>query len=152
MTKRKCGDDFRLSVRRFWQNPSKNKRYNAPHLDSMGYAQRIAQSHNYTRNRCCSVILLLLKTVRFSNKDCENTFYVCCHGKMPFSTTKLKINFETSNTPSDIVLFITIWKLHNLLTELPTATVAPTIGSVATKPPFFKGRFGGNVNIVTTQW
>ena len=30
----------------------------------------------YTRNRCCSIILLLLKTVRFSNKDCENTFYM----------------------------------------------------------------------------
>ena len=31
--KRKCGVEFRLSVRRFWQNPSKDKRCNTPHQD-----------------------------------------------------------------------------------------------------------------------
>ena len=34
--KRKCGDDFRLFVRRLWKDPNENKRYNAPHLYSVG--------------------------------------------------------------------------------------------------------------------
>ena len=31
----------------------------------------------YTRNRCCPLSFYSLKIATFSNKDCENTFYVC---------------------------------------------------------------------------
>ena len=72
---RKCGVDFRLLCRRFWQNPSKNKRYNAPHLDSMGIDTQNAYSHiaiqemSAVRTSFCFV-----ETVRFPTKDSENTF------------------------------------------------------------------------------
>ena len=52
-------------------NPNLNKRYNAPHLDSMGYAQRIAQSHNYTRNRCCPFPLDSKKIATFSTRSAK---------------------------------------------------------------------------------
>ena len=43
--KGKCGVDFRLFVRRLWKDLKKNKRYNAPHLDSMGYQYAKTYSH-----------------------------------------------------------------------------------------------------------
>ena len=43
--KRKCGVDSRLFVRRLWKDLKKNKRYNAPHLDSMRIGTQSAYSH-----------------------------------------------------------------------------------------------------------
>ena len=56
--KRKCGVDFRLSSRRLWKDLEENKRYNAPHLDSMRCMhKKYAQPHSYTRNECYSFVL-----------------------------------------------------------------------------------------------
>ena len=33
---RKCGADFRLSVRRLWKDPEQDKRHNTPHSDRYG--------------------------------------------------------------------------------------------------------------------
>ena len=43
--KRKCGVDFRLFNRRLWKDLCKNKRYNAPHLDSMRIGTQNTYSH-----------------------------------------------------------------------------------------------------------
>ena len=75
-----------------------------PHTCIMQYIGIEHTNCAYTRNRCCSVILLLFETVRFLCKDCENTFYVCCLGNyMPFSTTKLENYSQMNNTRWDIV-------------------------------------------------
>ena len=39
--KKKVWSWFRLSLRRLWNDPNENKRYNAPHLDSMGEVRRM---------------------------------------------------------------------------------------------------------------
>jgi hypothetical protein len=81
-------------------------------------------------------------------------FPLCRFFVMYASTDKLVLKTIKANFSKSSPLFIIVSNYYFIAccTATATATVAPTIGSVATKPPFFNGRFGGNVKIVTTQW
>ena len=70
---RKCGDDFRLSVRRLWLTRIKIND-TMPHTCYMLTTQCGYTNSIYTRNRCCPLSFYSLKIATFSNKDCENTF------------------------------------------------------------------------------
>ena len=66
-----------LFVRRLWKDLTVINEYNAPHLDSMGVAQRV-HSHIAIQEMSAARSPTVLKTSTFSNKDCEKHFqYVC---------------------------------------------------------------------------
>ena len=83
------------------ERPDQNKRYNAPHLDSMRYmyTERV-QPHSYTRNECYSFILWSRKLPHFQQGLRKHFQYVCY---LSNSTTKLSKFSETNNTLRDIV-------------------------------------------------
>ena len=96
---RKCGNNFRLLSRRFWQNPSKNKRYNAPHLNSMWGMRKELHSHIAIQE--IGVVRLSFCFVKLSDflQRTAKTLSICLlHGKIPPNTTKLKRISETNNT------------------------------------------------------
>ena len=82
--------------------PESNKRYNAPHLDSMGYMHKACiATHSYTRNECCSPSLILKKLPHFHFRI-SKTLSICLL-LYPNSTTNLENIFQTDNTLRDIV-------------------------------------------------
>ena len=72
---RKCGADFRLSVRRLWKDLTRYKRHNTPHSDRYGISgHRMCPSTGiYTKVSVVRIVLLVLKTSTFSNKDSRKT-------------------------------------------------------------------------------
>ena len=72
---RKCGADFRLSVRRLWKDLTRYKRHNTPHSDRYGISgHRMYPSTGiYTKVSVVRIVLLVLKTSTFSNKDSRKT-------------------------------------------------------------------------------
>ena len=82
MTKRKCGVDF-VYLLKVVERPDQNKRYNAPHSDSIEHS---------TKNGATSIAIQEMSAVRSSfgqenfhifNKDCENTFNMSAENLTP---------------------------------------------------------------------
>ena len=72
---RKCGADFRLSVRRLWKDPAIDKRHNTPHSDRYGVRVRRTRPATgiYTKVSVVRLVLIAKKTSTFSNKDLRKT-------------------------------------------------------------------------------
>ena len=93
---RKCGVEFPFISKKVVERPDQNKRYNAPHLDSMGICTDCAQPHSYTRNECCSLSLHSENFHIFYSGLAKNTFNMSATPQN--STTKLSKIFRTNNT------------------------------------------------------
>ena len=99
MCKKKVWSWFRLSTKRFWQNPSKNKRYNAPHLNSMRYIHH--QVHSHTTTQDMSAVrpsFCFLKLSDFFVRIVRKHFQYVRRGYNSHYITKLKRFYETNNT------------------------------------------------------
>ena len=80
------------------ERPGQNKRYNAPHLDSMRYVcTRNVHSHITIQEMSAARLSFDLENFHIFNKDIsEKHFQYVCY--LSNSTTKLKIIFEMNNT------------------------------------------------------
>ena len=93
---RKCGVEFRLSLRWLWKDPNENKRYNAPHLDSMGTRTEV---HSHITIQEMSAVRLSFHSENFHIllERPTKTPSICLLFYLN-STTKLKIISQTDNT------------------------------------------------------
>ena len=83
--------------------PCDNKRYNAPHLYSVGHRHRICHySYTYTRNECCPSSHRI-ENYHISILGLRKHFLYVCRGKQLPRHHKIKKNFRNEQHLRDIV-------------------------------------------------
>ena len=102
-SKRKCGADFRLSIRRLWKDPIRNKRHNTPHSDRYGvsgHAECARPQVSIRKWVLFRIALLIKKTSTFSDKDLRKTLsqYVMSGDVESSDSTNIGKLFHSNNT------------------------------------------------------